>query len=75
MKPLTEAVRQFMYSHMAQSPFRKELLKTIEDAENQYIERIHELEKRLQHRDQLSERELLKEREEKYGGRNWSDFD
>lgn len=44
---LTEQVAQFMYTHMAQAPNRKELLKLIETGEFTYLTRIAELEKKL----------------------------
>jgi hypothetical protein len=47
MKSLVEQVAEFMYTHMAQAPNRKELLKLVETAEFHYIVKIHELEKKL----------------------------
>lgn len=47
MKTLTEQVAAFLYTHMAQAPNRKELLKLVESAEFQYITKITELQKEL----------------------------
>lgn len=47
MRSLTEAVQQFLYTHMRQAPNQRELLKLVETVEFQYITKIQELEKRL----------------------------
>lgn len=47
MKTLTEQVADFLYTHMAQAPNRKELLKLVENVEFQYITRITQLQKEL----------------------------
>lgn len=48
---LTDQVAQFMYTHMAQAPNRKELLKLVETVEFTYITRIADLEKQLADKD------------------------
>lgn len=53
MSTLTEQVAAFLYSHMAQAPNRKELLKLVETAEFRYMTRIKELEDQLAEKDQV----------------------
>lgn len=71
MKPLTEAVKQFMYTHMRSTPYTKELIKTIETVEDQYIARIAELEKQVQEKAEPE----TGGRHEEYPDRDWHNFD
>jgi hypothetical protein len=68
---LTEQVAQFLYTHMAQAPNRKELLKIVQAGEMLYAERIQELEKKV------AEKEGAKKQEEEsdFVPRQWHDFD
>lgn len=67
---LADMVKQFMYTHMRQAPYAKELVKIVEAGELQYAQKIQELEAKLAKKQEEEESDFRDNT-----GRDWHTFD